>query len=63
MLRYAEVYKNLICIEILTMPLKLMIGGVKVDTDKNIKDGADISYVSNRIRSNKVNLPPWINHT
>ena len=36
MLRYAEVYKNLICIEILTMPLKLMIGGVKVDTDKNI---------------------------
>ena len=57
MLSYADVYTNFICIAISTMPLELRIGGVKVDTDKNIKDGADISYVSNRIRSNKVNLP------
>ena len=63
MLRCAEVYTNLICISISTMPQELSIGGVKVDTDKNIEDGAYTQSVSNHIRSNKVNLPPWINHT
>ena len=63
MLRYAEVYTNLICIEISAMPLELRIGGVKIDTDQNIEDGAYTSSVFNHNRSNKVDLSQWINHT
>ena len=63
MLRYAEVNTNLICIEISAMPLELRIGGVKIDTDQNIEDGAYTSSVFNHNRSNKVDLSQWINHT
>ena len=61
MLRYAEVYMNLICVAISTMTLELHIGGVKVHTDQNIEDGEYASSVSNHIRSNKVNLYQWRN--
>ena len=50
MLRYAEVYTNLICIETSKIPLELRIGGVKVNTDQNIEDSAYTSSVSNNIR-------------
>ena len=63
MLRYEEVYTDLICISISTMPLELRIGGVNVDTDQNIEDGSYTSSVFNHIHSNKVNLSQLINHT
>ena len=40
MIQYAEVYTSLISIAISTIPPELRIGGVKVDTDQNSKDGA-----------------------
>ena len=62
MLRYPEVYTDLIFISISTMPLELRCT-VNIETDSEINDGFYTNSISHFVRSQKVNFPRWRKHT
>jgi predicted GIY-YIG superfamily endonuclease len=62
MLRYPEVYTDLVFISVSSLPLELRCFK-KITTDSEIEDGVYTNSVSQHIRSNKPNFPIWRKHT
>ena len=63
MLRYPEMFTDLVFIAISTMPLELRIGGVFVDRETSPSDSHCITPLSTNTRRQIRYLPEWRKHT
>ena len=63
MLRYPEMFTDLVFIAISTMPLELRIGGVSVDQETSPRDSHCITPLSTNTHRQIRYLPEWRKHT